>query len=79
MQGPCLAPALMDGTRGITSIAYDDNGSPAGIQFANGSATDTLTLVFKYFNKHHLGNIREVIGEDGTVEQVTATILSDSS
>ncbi len=69
----------MDGTRGFTSIAYDDNGSPAGIQFANGSATDTLTLVFKYFNKHHLGNIREVIGEDGTVEQVTATILSDSS
>ena len=30
----------MDGTRGITSIAYDDKGSPAGIQFANGSATD---------------------------------------
>ena len=61
----------MDGTRGITSIAYDDNGSPAGIQFANGSATDTLTLAFKYFNKDHLGNIREVVAEDGTVEQVT--------
>ena len=68
----------MDGTRGITSIAYDGNGSPAGIQFANGSATDTLTLAFKYFNKDHLGNIREVIGEDGTVEKVTATIPSDS-
>ena len=61
----------MDGTRGITSIAYDDNGSPAGIQFANGSATDTLTLAFKYFNKDHLGNIREVVAEDGTVEQAT--------
>ena len=44
----------MDGTRGITSIAYDDNGSPAGIQFANGSATDTLKLAFKYFNKDHV-------------------------
>ena len=32
---------------------------------------DTLRLTFKYFNKDHLGNIREVIGEDGTVEQVT--------
>ncbi|MDY4952189.1 MAG: RHS repeat-associated core domain-containing protein [Prevotella sp.] len=36
-----------------------------------GGATDTLTLAFKYFNKDHLGNIREVIEEDGTVEQVT--------
>ncbi|MDY4704816.1 MAG: RHS repeat-associated core domain-containing protein [Prevotella sp.] len=60
----------MDGIRGITSIAYD-NGSPAGIQFANGSATDTLTLAFKHFNKDHLGNIREVVAEDGSVEQVT--------
>ena len=32
---------------------------------------DTLRLTFKYFNKDHLGNIREVIGEDGGVEQVT--------
>ena len=42
---------------------------PAALQ--PGGATDTLTLAFKYFNKDHLGNIREVIGEDGTVEQVT--------
>ena len=32
---------------------------------------DTLRLTFKYFNRDHLGNIREVIGEDGGVEQVT--------
>ena len=52
----------------LTNRRTAPNGSAA---LQSGGATDTLTLAFKYFNKDHLGNIREVIGEDGTVEQVT--------
>ena len=52
----------------VTTRRTTPNG-PAALQ--PGGATDTLTLAFKYFNKDHLGNIREVIGEDGSVEQAT--------
>lgn len=68
----------MDGTRGITSIAYDDNGSPAGIQFANGSATDTLTLAFKYFNKDHVATSARSWPRTAAWSRRRTTIPSDS-
>ena len=61
-------------------VQYDDVNNPIRIQFTNGNVTRYVYTVtgsqaddfsFHYYTADHLGNIREVLSEDGTVEQVT--------
>ncbi|MBQ9093748.1 MAG: hypothetical protein IJY03_07130 [Prevotella sp.] len=54
-----------------------ENGRPSMYQFDGGycslwnKTSKVEELLFHYYTKDHLGNNREVVSEDGTVEQVT--------
>lgn len=49
-----------------------ENGTLSKYLFTDGYASlDTATPIFHYFTKDHLGNIRTVVNEQGTLEQVT--------
>lgn len=49
-----------------------ENGALSKYLFTDGYASlETTTPIFHYFTKDHLGNIRTVVNEQGTLEQVT--------